>query len=190
MSAYESFEVHKTEQGPLQEDARADQNHQYLLRPFHLEGRSRIFSTLQNLAIVTPALFTPRKPSGGQCTLHVCFLNWFVPIQLMCEGFAFRVLTIRIINTTLYSIAETSLVTGGKKPLPFCYKGSKWESGSVSSHSVNALTCRSLLCNTDTAIINYGLKCPLNIEKNPRHMQRPLMLADAIKLCRTLSFSY
>lgn len=45
MSAYDSFKVRITEQGPLQEDSQADQNHQNLLCPFHLEGRSWIFTS-------------------------------------------------------------------------------------------------------------------------------------------------
>lgn len=44
MSAYDSLKVHITEQGSLQEDPQADQNHQDLLCPFHLEGRSWIFT--------------------------------------------------------------------------------------------------------------------------------------------------
>jgi len=37
--------VQITEQGLLQEDPQADPNHQNLLCPFHLEGRSWIFAS-------------------------------------------------------------------------------------------------------------------------------------------------
>lgn len=50
--------------------------------------------TLQNAAIFTPAPFTPHKSSGGQYKLCVCFPKWSMPIQLVCEGFAFSGLTI------------------------------------------------------------------------------------------------
>lgn len=44
MPAYDSLKVHVTEQRSLQEDPQADQKHQDLLCPFHLEGRSWIFT--------------------------------------------------------------------------------------------------------------------------------------------------